>query len=243
MQKNYKGMAIGIPCYGGPIEDETRSSISQVRHHLSWQHVKTMEYSLAMCGIVDARNCMLTWWYDDTDYDHLLMVDRDMQFAPSLVFDAMKLEKPLVGVIYSKRQLPNPGDTIWSTIVGTPEEADQPVVNGFQKWKYVGGGVLLIHRSLVTEMLKKMPELCDFVDVGSHKRTGVTRMIRAFDEIKLDNGIHLSEDNSFCERWRRCGGEVWAGVGYPIGHIGKFNYCIQADELLGLSKPKEAAAA
>ncbi len=240
-EKKWRGMAIGLPCYGGEFSMETRSSISALRNVLSWQHAPSEEYALAMCSIVDARNCMLTWWYDATDYDHLLMVDNDMQFAADLVFKMIQHDKPITGVIYSKRQVPDNREP-WSIIVGTPEAGEQEIINGFQKWKYVGAGVLLIKRHVVTDMLKKIPNLSDNIDPGSHKRTGVTRIIRAFDEIRLDNGVKLSEDNSFCERWRQCGGEIWAGVDYPIGHIGKFNYCINAAELLGLKKQEAEAA-
>ncbi len=236
-------MAIGLPCYGGDFSMETRSSVSAVVKALSWQHAPCEEYALSMGNIADVRNCMLTWWYDATDYDHLLMVDDDMQFAPSLIFKMIEHDKPVTGVIYSKRQIPDNRDP-WSIIVGQQDhEADQEIVNGFQRWKYLGAGVLLIKRHVVTDMLKKFPKLSDNIDPGSHKRTGVTRIIRAFDEITLDNGVRLSEDNSFCERWRRCGGEIWAGVDYPIGHIGRFNYCIQASELLGLKNPEKAEAA
>ena len=30
----------------------------------------------------------------------------------------------------------------------------------------------------------------------------------------------LSEDFSFCQRWRQCGGEVWASATHTIQHIG-----------------------
>jgi hypothetical protein len=64
----------------------------------------------------------------------------------------------------------------------------------------------------------------------------VTRLIRAFDEIKIGSNPAMSEDTSFCERWRRCGGEIWAAVDFPVGHIGRFNFCINPAEHLKLKK-------
>ena len=231
--KNYKGIAIGLPCYGAQMEMETRATVSSIRHALAWNRIKSEEYSISLADIVDVRNCILTWFYDGTDFEHLLMIDNDMAFSPDVVFRALDLEKPLVGVVYSKRELQRDANP-WPIIVGTPLDTPGSIINGFQRWRYVGGGMMLIHRSLVTEMIQKMPGIVDNFDDAV--QPGVTRTIRAFDKLKREDGIVLSEDNSFCERWGRCGGEVWAGVDFPIGHIGRFNYCIQATELLGLKK-------
>ena len=37
-------------------------------------------------------------------------------------------------------------------------------------------------------------------------------------------GARLSEDYSFCHRWRQCGGEVWANISHPITHVGLHRY-------------------
>ncbi len=242
--KPFKGMLIGLPCYGGELKMEAHSSISHLRYMLGRLNVPSTEYTLSMCDIVETRNCMLTFWYDEcVEFDYLLMVDNDMQFAPSLIFQMLKLDQPVTGVIYSKRMVPKGGD-MRSLIIGEALPGENPIVDGFQQWKYVGGGVVLIKREVVTKMLKMLPEINDCVDPGSLANTGVTRIIKAFDRIKMPEGHSLSEDYSFCERWRQCGGEIWAAVDQPIGHIGNFNYCIQASELLGLHKkpPVQAAA-
>jgi hypothetical protein len=46
-----------------------------------------------------------------------------------------------------------------------------------------------------------------------------------FSEITLEDGIRLSEDYSFCKRWRSTpGNEIWAVVDEPIGHVGDMVY-------------------
>lgn len=243
MTDKLKGVMIAVPCYGGKIAMETHSSVGHLRYMLGRLNVPCQEYTLSMCDIVETRNCTVTYWYDEcTDYDYLLMVDNDMQFAPSLFFEMLKFGKPVTGVIYSKRMLPKPGD-IQSIIIGEKEEGEQPIIDGFQKWKYVGGGIVLIKREAITAILKKLPEINDCNDPGGFTGTGVTRMIRAFDKMKTKEGRPLSEDYSFCERYRQAGGEIWAAVDHPIGHVGPFNYCIQAGELLGLHKSEKVADA
>lgn len=238
-KKKYKGVMIAVPNYTGEIMQETHASLTVLIRFLEKNGIPSSEYLLSMAGPAEARNHILTRFYDDTDYEHLLMVDDDMQFMPNMVARALNLGKPIVGAVYHKRELPNPANP-WASIVGTPEDGEQEIIDGFQKWKYVGGGVLLINRSVITKMLKKMPDLSDVAESTSNAKTGVTRLIRAFDEIKIDNANVMSEDTSFCERWRRCGGEIWAAIDFPVGHIGKFNFCINPAEHLRLRKPVEA---
>jgi len=43
--------------------------------------------------------------------------------------------------------------------------------------------------------------------------------------ITLEDGDSLSEDYSFCKRWRSMpGSEIWAVVDEPIGHVGDMVY-------------------
>jgi hypothetical protein len=69
-------------------------------------------------------------------------------------------------------------------------------------------------------MLKKLPEISD--DTRSRKSPVVrnlSRLIRAFDPLVVEGG-RLSEDFSFCHRWRKCNGEIWARADKSLTHIG-----------------------
>ena len=46
-----------------------------------------------------------------------------------------------------------------------------------------------------------------------------------FSEITLENGVRLSEDYSFCKRWRGLPDhEIWAVIDESIGHVGEMIY-------------------
>lgn len=242
-----KGVLIAAPCYGGDIKMQTHAAISQLRSALSWAKIPNQEYTVDMCDIEDVRNSITTFWFDtQTDFDHLLMIDNDMHFDPNLIVQMMKLNKPLVGVTYHKRQMPTDGNPR-SVTIGETLDGPHPIVNGFQQWKYVGGGILLIKRHVIRDMLKKFPELNDTYDPGAISGLGISRMLKPFSKMKDPNGRPLSEDYAFCERWKQCGGEVWCGVEYPVGHIGSFTYGFHLynkpiPELLGLQTETKAAA-
>jgi hypothetical protein len=70
-------------------------------------------------------------------------------------------------------------------------------------------------------MLRELP---DIIDERSPKTFSLSkklgRVIRAFDFLTVD-GMRLSEDFSFCHRWReKCGGEIWANISHEITHVG-----------------------
>jgi hypothetical protein len=191
--------------------------------------------SIAYSDVAEARNFLLTHWFDKTDASHLLFVDADMGFEPELVLDMLALKKSLVGAIYTRRQvdlgrlakLAAEGEPAQRAIARAHDFIVRPLrgrsprrLNGFIEVEGCGAGLLLIQRACVQTMLKEMPELSD---AGAPKNTplakNLTRLIRAFDPLTVDGG-RLSEDFSFCHRWRKCGGEIWARADKSVTHVG-----------------------
>lgn len=169
----------------------------------------------------DLRAMFLTIFFDKIDASHILFVDADMMFEPELVLDMIDFDKPLVGCLYPKRTLP----ISW---VGSALSGEQHIENGFLKVEGIGFGITLISRDCVQAMIDNGHTEID-EDLDAHtagqmlKSQGVTRMIRAFDKIKLP-GRQLSEDFSFCERHRRSGGDVWAAIHHKVTHIGDYGF-------------------
>jgi hypothetical protein len=157
--------------------------------------------------IEELRNLFVSVWYDNRpDFSHLLFVDADMGFPPSLVGDMIRFNKPLMGAVYAKRMRP-------TRFVGSLREGEP--VDGFRRANGVGCGVMMIAREVITGMLPGI--------IGeAHSMAlefNLSRVIRAFDKI-----AGLSEDMSFCKRWTDIGGEVWANVEHSISHIGPFDF-------------------
>src|SRR6266550_2354622 len=94
-------------------------------------------YRVAMSDVVDARNCMLTYWYDKhPESDYILMIDADMIFDWQMVIKMFMLDKPVVGCIYSKKHIAEEkdgGPNFWDITVGEPLAPGQPIVDGFQQ--------------------------------------------------------------------------------------------------------------
>ena len=214
-----------MPAYGQTMTSHTGGMLYALGQALTATGVKSQFLWFSMCDVVEARNVFLTRWYDEhPEYSHLLMIDADMHASPQLILDMIALNKPLVGVFYRNREQGHHGD-INAVLIGHTLPSDKhEMLGGFLKVAHVGAGFLLIRRDVVTQMLKKFPEINDLAEVGKLSRAGVTRIIRAFEKMRDPIGQQLSEDYAFCERWLQCGGEVWANVEHKIDHIGPANF-------------------
>lgn len=202
-------------------------------HKRNWtiQHM-----AMSYAHINESRNALITHWYDKTDASHLLFVDADMGFAPQLIFDMVALNKPVVGVIYTKCQVDLHRLTTLAAKGEPPERAIarahdfiiRPLrrrpprrLNGFVEVAGCGTGIMLIQRTTIATMLKTLPGISDATTSNaSPLAAGLDRMIRVFDNITVDDTL-LVNDFAFCHRWQvLCKGELWARADQSVTHIG-----------------------
>jgi hypothetical protein len=228
---------IATPAYGEMFYTPYVSSVIRLQKLMARNKWDSTFASIAYADIVECRNFLLTHFYDKTDATHLLFIDADMGYDPKLVADMVGLRKPVVGVIAPRRQidlnrladLAAKGEKAESAIARSHDFLVRPVkrtgkpriVNGFMEVEGCGAGIMLIERGCVKTMLAKLPKLSDTAaKKSSPLAKNLDRLIRAFEPITVDGG-RLSEDYSFCHRWRNdCGGEVWANIAHQIVHVG-----------------------
>lgn len=213
-----------IPAFGNVVKTPTLLTSHAIMQELHSKGIATGISALSFPDIAELRNMVLTIFYDTMpNATHLLFIDADMSFDPHLVTDCLLFDEPLVGTIYPQRKVP----LSWAGS-GTGE-AQTVRRAGFMQVEGVGFGCTLIRRDLVTKMLAMMPHL---VDTRLHlhpagdtlRQAGANRMIRAFEKMDIAERGLISEDLSFCIRWRQCGGEVWANINYKMSHVGDFDY-------------------
>ena len=228
-------LLIATPAFGEVFYTPYVHSIFRLHRALTPKNWSLTFASIAYSDVAEARDFLISHWFDKTDASHLLFVDADMGFDPQLVLDMLALKKPVVGAIYTRRQvdlarlakLAAEGEPAERAIARAHDFIVRPVrgrparrLNGFLEVDGCGAGLLLIQRACIDTMLKKMPEISDAAaPKNSPLAKNLTRLIRAFDQIAVDGG-RLSEDFSFCRRWRTCGGEIWARTDKSVTHIG-----------------------
>lgn len=239
--RHLTGVLIAMPTFRANVAAQTMQSVYNVGRFLSSRNIPNAFSWIAASEIAEVRNIILTSWYDQhQQFSHLLFVDDDMEFPTELIIDMLNFGKPLMGTIYAKRKWP-------AEAVGRAfkEQNIDDIVDGFVKFQGCGFGVTMIHRHVVRTMLDKMPELVDEKISGHPGQDAVQakeRLIRAFDPFFDERGVRLSEDFAFCERWNKCGGEVWCNVDHMVGHIGTYNHAIRYADYLE-NKAREAKEA
>ncbi len=219
-----RNIFIFVPAFGQQISAATFMTTHAIQQVLSAKSIGGSFSTLSFPDIAELRSMAMTIWYDAMPQsDHLLFIDADMAFPPDMVLDMLLLDEPIVGAIYPQRRLP----LSWAGSGDGSLMTDRR--GNFMKVEGVGMGCTLIRRDVVTKFLENMPELVD-TRLKLHpaaemlKQAGTSRIIRAFEKLDLPERGVVSEDLSFCIRWQKMGGAVWAGIGYEISHVGPYNY-------------------
>lgn len=239
LQAKPKGILIALPAGGQMVTAKTTESLFATGQWLTAQKIPNQLMMFSAADIEDIRNLFITQWYDaQPQFSHLLFVDADMGWNPALIRDMIQFNRPLMGVLYARRQMP-------ASVVGTAPEGHslKDVHHGFMLATGLGCGVMMISREVIRRIIERFPDLIDESDSYLLRASEgkLTRMLRVFDKIRTPE-LRLSEDMSFCHRWRECGGEIWANVNHSISHVGPFDYHMRYQGILE-SKAQELEAA
>jgi hypothetical protein len=101
----------------------------------------------------------------------------------------------------------------------TNEEGRVSVFDGFARAEHLGTGTLLVRREAFERLMSHFPEL-EGRGFGADAYPGLSANWGFFNPIDNEDGIPLSEDISFCRRWRQTGGEIWADIASTATHVG-----------------------
>jgi len=244
MSKRPSGILICVPAYGSVMQARTAETIYAVGQFLTRCGINNQLSWFSAADIAEVRNLFLTMWYDHHKHmSHMLFIDSDMGFSPELIRDFIKFDKPLMGVLYARREMV-------PSIVGTAPLGhslkDIQDNHGFLPATAIGGGVMMISRKMIDEMLRQKPELSQPTPEYLRKAmaaldpAGLPRILRMFEVLQTPEAGRLSEDISFCHRVREAGFEVWANCRHLIHHIGPFDFKLRYE---GVMEQKEKAAA
>lgn len=240
-----KYVFVATPCFGGMVTQPYMLSIIRL---MSYAKSAGFEVSLSMVGydalISRARSTLVAAFLDDARATHLLFVDADISFEPQQVERLLKFDKEFSGALYPLKSIHwelipercvKYGESVREaalTYGGTfCPEAERKQDGDFATGIYVGGGFQLLQRSAVERMMAAYPET-HFKRVHSLPMSGSrsdvvysSNLFALFDCI-IDpaTGTYLSEDYSFCRRWRNIGGEIWIDTASKLTHTGAYQF-------------------
>jgi hypothetical protein len=236
---------LATPCFGGMV---TQNYMLSVIRLMSYAKPAGFDVALSMMGcdalISRARSALVAAFLDEPRATHLLFVDADISFEPQQVERLLQFDKEFTGALYPLKsidwdQIPQRcvkgGESVRQaaiSYVGTfCPEAERKQEGDFATGIYVGGGFQLIRRSAIERMIAAYPET-HFSRVHDLPMSGARRdvvqssnLYALFDcIIDAETGAYLSEDYSFCLRWRKIGGDIWIDTQSKLNHCGTYEF-------------------
>jgi hypothetical protein len=202
------------PCYGGNITEVCFSSylgftIMAMQNGINFQ-IDTLSNE---SNVNRARNSCAAKFLSG-DCSHLMFVDADIQFNPQDIVKLINHDKDIVGGIYPQKTLPP--KMVLNTLNNGEHEGDLIEVGT------LGTGFMLIKRSVFEKMIEE--GATPYVDaIGLSPKENSNQY--DFFQCTIDsNGRYLTEDWSFCRRWRQLGGKIWADTTIALAHVGYYRF-------------------
>ena len=219
----------GIPCYGGQITEPCFTSFLRFilmasRTGLQWSLDTMVNESL----VTRARNNLMAKMMTNTAATHFMFIDADIRFQPEAIFMMLAQDKDVIGGLYPKKALPV--QYVINVKPGTQ------IINDIFEVDTMGTGFMMFKRHVYEKLCEAHPETKYVDDVGLGKQYEPT-MFSIFDTEIDERGHYLSEDWTFCRRWAKLGGKIYAHAKVLLNHSGHYEF---AGDLSVLTGQKQA---
>ena len=202
------------PCYGGQITEVCFSSYLQwtifaLQNKLDFQ-IDTLSNE---SNVNRARNSCAAKFLSG-DATHLMFVDADIQFNPRDIARLVEHDKDIVGGIYPQKTLPP--KMVVNTLDNSKQEGNLLEVGT------LGTGFMLVKRGVFEQMIAA--GATPYSDDIGLSDTENNNQYDFFNCTIDSNGRYLTEDWSFCRKWRELGGAIWADTTVALAHVGYYRF-------------------
>ncbi len=234
-------VVVGTPCFGGLVSQDYTVSLLNLSATASSAGFDVAVILLGNDALITrGRSAIVAKFLDNPATSHLLFIDADISFQTDQVMRMLRFDKDFVAGLYPAKifdwhQLP---EQLNRRTGETPEEAGLVYVgdfckgaalkmdNGFATGEYAGTGFQLIKRHVFERMIAAYPETkFNSVHAFPRPRESSENLYALFDcMIDKQTGAYLSEDFSFCRRWRNIGGEIWLDTNSRLTHSGSYAF-------------------
>lgn len=234
---------IGTPCYGGVVYQGYMESVIQLMGYASRNE---FDVTLALLGgdslITRSRNKIVATFLDMPQATHLMFIDADISFRPEDVHRMLTFNHEVVAGVYpiknydwekvKKKMSPEmEAGKLAETglhFVGLPcPEKDRETRAGFMTGLYAGSGFMMLRRSCLERMARAYPQtkynLAHVFPLSGEKSDNLYALFDCM--IEPETKAYLSEDFTFCRRWRDIGGKIWLDPKSRLAHYGAYRYC------------------
>ena len=206
-------IAIATPIYNGEVSYVYTRSLFVTTGRLRELGIN---HSLLMIQstIEKARNILVANFLADPSLTHLLFIDSDEGWEVNDLLRLIAHDRDVIGIA-GRKKVPTPA---WAVNFG---EHELVLDRGCLEVEGVGTGFLLIKRHVIEKMIVAYPELA----ITNHPDAEAPRgYYHALFQFSLFNGAYVSEDLTFCRRWKQIGGKVHIDPTAEVIHVGQYEY-------------------
>ena len=208
-----KKIMIGVICINNAITPESFQSF------IKWTEIAkqlnltfTTETINCNTSLAMARNQLIARFMSNNDSTHLLFVDSNIVWEPHHALALMSVNKHIIGGMYPLPKLPV--DLVVTQDPGMATEAHLMEVSK------INSGFMLISKEAFTV-------LTTHNDIKPYATTNSTiQPYTYFNEYVADNGQYVSEELSFCNKWRSINGKLWINTQVQLGITGPHNFAV-----------------
>lgn len=230
---------VATPCFGGMVTTRyMQCLIALFNHGREHGFLVSAEFLNHESLITRGRNTLLTRFLDTPTATHLLFIDADIGFNPVQVWRMLAFDRDVVAGMYplkliewdrhalehvraGEAALTAPQRYVGTPCAGTDLKRDGPFVTA----EYAGTGFMMIRRGAVLRMAEAYPQTRYRAVHTSARPSNSPNQFALFDcMIDPETGDYLSEDYTFCNRWRALGGEIWLDTEGELMHIGPYEF-------------------
>jgi hypothetical protein len=233
---------IGTPCYGGLVTHVYMQSVLKLMMAPPQPGVRLgLILSAHDSLITRSRNAIVANFLDTPGATHLMFVDADIGFEPEELHRLLGLDEDLVAGRYPLKvrdwakildlaKTATPGvklESMGLNYVGQPcPVADLETKGGFVTGIYAGTGFMMVTRRALERMISAYPET-KYKEAQTYPKAKEPspHLYNLFDcMIDPETGAYLSEDFTFCRRWRALGEKLWLDTQSSLVHVGSHEF-------------------
>jgi len=240
------GVMIATPCYGGQL---TLAYLNGILNTISVSNKYKFKINLNTIGneslITRARNTLVSQFLDmdeqkHNELTHLMFIDSDIGFNGEAVWRLLNSSHDIVCGIYpqksidwnlansliAKGDLNSLEQKVLKYNLNFKNPSNIKVVNGFTEVLEAATGFMCIKKEVFYKMKEAYPELKYSSDQTINNKRFSSNNCYAFFDCIIDEKSkrYLPEDYTFCRRWQKIGGKIYADVSSPLTHYGTYAF-------------------
>ncbi len=198
---------IAVPAYRETVFSNCSHTVFEIGKRLLANGIDSTLLHISSSDVAKVRNVYASLLYSMPRFSHILFYDNDIGTDPNIALRLVAAARDIIACVCPKRTNPIEFNVHFRLPAGTPAD-------GIYETDRVGTGIMLIRRNVIEALVATNKLRSD----PKHEIRGLNGTLYGF----FDQANGLTEDYSFCVRWRElCSGTVYVMTNADISHMGE----------------------